>query len=149
MTTTQIEKQATQRARYYKQEITELERPLKSEEDILATKYVQISVASENCYKSFNDLQMTIAVMKNKTSQTKFQVDCYHNTYDFLAFVQNEIDTDFCIDLLKESEPFRRLFNHYSKYCTEIEKKYDIELHSEKLLRVNSDFMRVVKDLTQ
>ncbi|OGW83325.1 MAG: hypothetical protein A3C47_00380 [Omnitrophica bacterium RIFCSPHIGHO2_02_FULL_51_18] len=133
----------------YKKGIEHLEEPLRNwEEDFSATKYVAVSVAAEKCYVSFNDLQIGIVSLKDDEQRKKHHLLCYKSTYDFLAFVENDVDTDFCLDVLRESEPFRRLFSHYSKYCADVERKYDIETESEKALKSNPEFLRLIQEYT-
>jgi hypothetical protein len=132
----------------YKKQIEGLELPFRTaiEPDFVAPKYIQISDASEQCYHSFNKLNMSIAKLESKDEQKVLHLECYKNTYGLLRFIENEVDTEFCLDILRESEPFRRLFNHFSRWCTEVERKYDIELESEKSLRRNQEFLKIVKE---
>ena len=114
----------------YKQDIAQLERVVKSwEEDF---KIKQVSKLADSCYDAFNDLQMVFAKIQDAEEKMKFVRQCYQGTYQFLAFVENKADIDLCVLLMNKSESFSKLIKHYSKYCSDIENKYSIEIASEK-----------------
>ena len=118
----------------YKTDIKLLEKYVKKWEKEILLK--EISKVAQNCYDIFNTLQMDIAKLKVPKEREKYDIMCYKETYGFLAFVENEINTDVYCLLANNVKPFTCLVKHYSKYCSKIEKKYDIELCSEKTLRI-------------
>ncbi len=115
-----IEK-AKKRVRDYKEEIKEFKQHVR--------KYVENSIqeidnSSKDCYDAFNDLQMTITKINDATKKEDCQEKCYQATYKLLSYIENDLDEDFCIVLLKDAKNFARAYEHYSKYCTKMEKQY-------------------------
>jgi hypothetical protein len=123
------------KAEEYKKDIRTLEQSMKEWREARVRK---ISEAADNCYDAFNDFQMALTKLKSKNDHKndydKYQLLCYRETYEFLEFVENKVRPDWCTFLLNASASFSRLIEHYSKYCTETEKKYDIKLNSEREL---------------
>ena len=120
----------------YKADIEKLEQLVKKwEEEIRINK---ISKIADACYEAFNNLQMAIAKIKDSDEKKKYELSCYKETYNFLVFVENDVDSDLCVLLMNKSEPFARLIQHYNSYCSKTENKYNIELTVEKKLRNQS-----------
>jgi len=125
---------ATLKSRFdeYKTEIETLEETVKKwKEEAIA----DIGRLSQDCYDSFNNLQMTIAKFKDLEQKERHEKTQYRETYDFLVFVENKMNTDLYVLLVNNILPFNRLIRHYKKYCFTIEAKYDIELSSERELQ--------------
>ena len=119
----------------YKQDIAQLEKVVKEwEEDF---KIKEVSKLADACYDAFNNLQMAVAKIQDEAEKKKFDLQCYQGTYQFLAFVENKADIDLCVLIMNKSDEFSKLIKHYSKYCSDIESKYSIELDSEKNFRVS------------
>ena len=115
----------------YKQDNAELERIVRQwEEDF---KIKEVSKLAGACYEAFNNLQMSVSKIRDTEEKKKYDLQCYQGTYQFLVFVENKADTDLCVLLMNKSEPFSNLITHYSKYCSDMERKYGIELDSEKI----------------
>jgi len=114
----------------YKQDIAHLEKVVKEWE--VDFKIKEVSKLADSCYDAFNNLQMALAKIQDAEEKVKFVRQCYQGTYQFLAFVENKADVDLCVLLMNKSESFSKLIKHYSKYCSDIENKYSIELGSEK-----------------
>ncbi len=121
----------------YKQDIARLEKIVKEWEVEFRIK--DISKRAEACYEAFNDLQMALAKIADPKEKEKFDRQCYKNTYQFLEFIENQVDVDFCVLLMNKAKPFSNLIVHYSKYCSGMEKKYNIELDSERKLGISCD----------
>jgi len=117
----------------YRNEVNELENKVK---DWKESCFSQISDLAEECYNGFNEVQMNISKLSNNKKE-KYQLASYKNAYNFLVFIETRVNIDFCTFLINNSVPFHRLIEHYSKYCTKIEKQYNIELESEKRLSSN------------
>ena len=81
---------------------------------------------------------MAITAIKDLVEKKKYELNCYKATYNFLVFIENDVDPDLCVLLMNKSEPFARLIQHYNSYCSKTESKYDIELAVEKKLRNES-----------
>ena len=114
----------------YKQDIAELERIVKQwAEDF---KIKEVSKLASACYEAFNNLQMSLSKVNDLEEKKKYDMQCYKETYQFLVFVENKADIDLCVLLMNKSESFSNLITHYSKYCSNMEQKYKIELGSEK-----------------
>ena len=119
----------------YKHDIAQLERIVKQWEEEFKIK--QISRLADACYGAFNNLQMSIAKIQDTDQKKKHDLDCYNGTYQFLVFVETKVDTDFCVLLMNKCKSFSNLITHYSKYCSDMENKYNIELNSEKIFQVS------------
>ena len=119
----------------YKQDNAELERIVKQWE--VEFKIKQVSKLSNACYEAFNNLQMSLSKIYDLEEKKKYDLQCYKGTYQFLVFVENKADTDLCVLLMNKSESFSNLITHYSKYCSDMEHKYGIELDSEKIFEVS------------
>ena len=119
----------------YKQDIAQLEKIVKQWEEEFKIK--KISKLADVCYEAFNNLQMSLSKIHNAEQKKKYDLQCYNGTYQFLVFVENKVDTDFCVLLMNRSEPFSNLITHYSKYCSDMERKYLIALDSEKIFEVS------------
>lgn len=118
----------------YKQDIAKLEKVVKQWE--VEIRIQEISKLANTCYEAFNNLQMSVSKIDDAEQQKKYAVECYNNTYQFLVFFENEIGADFCVLLMNNSKSFANLIAHYSKYCSNMERKYPIELGSEKAFGV-------------
>ena len=70
---------------------------------------------------------MSIVKIKDQVIKQEIDLDCYEETYKFLTFIENDLDTDFCVLLINKSKEFSKLIKQYSKYCTKTENKYGIE----------------------
>ena len=114
----------------YKQDIAELERIVKQWE--VDFKIKEVSKLADACYEAFNNLQMSLSKIHDPEEKKKYDLQCYRDTYQFLVFVENKADTDLCVLLMNKSGSFSRLVTHYSEYCSCIERKYEIELDSER-----------------
>ena len=123
------------KAKEYKADIEKLEQIVKKWEEEIHIK--KISHLAEACYEAFNDLQMAISKIEDQSDRKKYELDCYKKTYNFLVFVENDVDPDLCVLLMNKSEAFSKLIKHYNLYCSKIEVKYDLELEVEKKLRDN------------
>ncbi len=121
MTTVQIKS----KVKAYKVDIIKLEKLVKKWEEDFRIK--KVSQLSKDCYGAFTDLQMTITKIKDLIKKQQIDLDCYEETYKFLTFVENDLDTDFCVLLVNKSKEFSNLIKQYSKYCTKTESKYAIE----------------------
>jgi len=121
------------KVREYKNDIIKLELSLKNFKQACLDK---VSELAENCYDAFNDMQMTLAKMKKEDPETydKIQKDSYKRAYDLLVFFETKINTDFYVYIINNSTQFNKLIQHYSKYCSRMEKEYNILLESEKEL---------------
>lgn len=127
-----ITREIETRTKEYKVDIGKLEDLVKQSEDVRIKK---ISELADDCYKTFNDLQMSIAKIDDSDKKQEYDLKCYEETYNFLVFIENKVDPDFYVYISIKSKSFSDLISHYSLYCTRIEEKHDIELESEKLLR--------------
>ncbi len=122
------------KAKEYKTDIKTLENSVKKWSRELFLD--EIGKASRECYNVFNELQMNIAkIKKDKAQKEKYDMRCYKETYNFLAFLENDTNPDLYVLLVNNVKPFGILLKHYSKYCSIMEAKYNIELDSEKSLR--------------
>ena len=100
-------------------------------------KLKTISQTMERLFDNFNELQMNISCIANIEQLKKYELNCHEVTYDFLCFVENEVNPDFYIFLTNKIASFSKVVKHLSLYCTKIEKKYNIELYSEKLFETS------------
>ena len=123
------------KAKEYKADIEKLEQIVKKWEEEIRIK--KISHLAEACYGAFNDLQMAISKIEDQSERGKYELDCYKKTYNFLVFVESDVDPDLCVLLMNKSESFSKLIKQYNLYCSKIEVKYDLELEVEKKLRDN------------
>ena len=127
----------------YKQDNAELERIVKQWE--VDFKIKEVSKLADACYEAFNNLQMTLSKIHDPEEKKKYDLQCYQGTYQFLVFVENKADTDLCVLLMNKSGSFSNLITHYSKYCSDMEHKYGIELDSEKIFEASHPITPRVK----
>jgi len=130
-----IKEEITQKTEDFKLDVRQLQLVIcRWEEDI---RLKEINALSKDCLNLFHDLQMTI-VKKFKGSKRlkkQYHMEYYHVAYDFLAFLENNVDADVCVMVVNKAKSFAKLINAYSQYCNNMEEKYNIELESEKLLK--------------
>lgn len=128
----------------YKLEVRSLEQSVHYSED---AKVRQVSLAAEKCMDTFNDLQMSIVKIRvsDPDRYKKYQRLCYDTTCEFISFVENKVDLHYCTLLLNKSRPFADLINHYSMYCTKIEKEFSIKLAAEETWGNNIKAMETIK----
>ena len=116
-----VAERVRERVKNYKEEIRDFKEHIR--------KYIENSIreideSSEACYNTFNNLQMSIAEIKDPEMKEDYQNRCYQATYKLLSYIENDMDEDFCIVLFKDAKNFSKAFEHYSKYCTKMEKQY-------------------------
>ena len=80
---------------------------------------------------------MSLSKIHDLEDKKKYDLQCYHGTYQFLVFVETKVDTDLCVLLMNKCKSFSNLITHYSKYCSNMEHKYGIGLDSEKIFEVS------------
>jgi len=140
--TATIERQLKSKTEEFKSDIIELENNVKRWQEACAN---DVSENAEKCYEAFNDLQMAITKIDDPTAKIKHQHACYRSTYNFLVFIENKVNPDFFVFLINNAKPFSRLVEHYHKYCTKIEKEFDIELDTEKSIKSNTELFTKIK----
>lgn len=102
-------------------------------------KLKTISTVMQKLFTVFNDVQMSISKISDSELKRKSELNCYNATYDFLCFVENDVDSDFYIYITNKVSEFSKVIRRCSQYCAKIEKKHNIELYSEKLFGVSSN----------
>ncbi len=137
------ERAVKSKVREFKIDVEQLEKDVKRWEQEIRIR--KIGESSEHCYEAFNELQMSLAKLKDLKARDKFQLDCYKETYNFLAFCENDVNVDFYVLILNNCPPFARLIEHYSNYCANAERQYGIELDSEKKIRVDQNLLEKVR----
>ncbi|MCK5179611.1 MAG: hypothetical protein KAR32_08785 [Candidatus Omnitrophica bacterium] len=131
MTVATIDKKITK----YSTDVERIEEHVKKWEEDFRLK--TISSNMQKLLDTFNDLQMAISNISDSEIKQGFEINCYNVTYDFLRFTENDVDSDFYIYITNRVSEFSKVIKSFSQYCTKIEKKYDIELYSEKLFDVS------------
>lgn len=122
------------RAQKCREEIKGLEQTVKKDWKEVCLQ--EVSDAAEDLYNTFNDLQMNMAKLETE-KRDAYQMGFYKCAYGFLVIIESKVNVDFCTFLMNNSPQFRKLFEHFSKYCTRIERQHNIKLDSEKVLSSN------------
>ncbi|MFA5272304.1 MAG: hypothetical protein WC412_08245 [Candidatus Omnitrophota bacterium] len=122
------------KAQKCKEEIKGLEQIVKKDWKEVCLQ--EVSVAAEDLYNTFNEFQMNMAKLEKQKKDT-YQMGLYKCAYGFLVIIENKVNVDFCTFLMNNSLQFRKLVEHFSKYCTKIERQHNITLNSERVLSSN------------
>ena len=140
-----IEQRVKNEVKEFKADVDQLEEYVKRWEQEFRLK--EIGKASEKCYEAFNDLQMSLSKLSDKTFRNKFQLSCYEDTKKFLSYFESEANEDVIVLLFNHCKPFAQLFTHCSDYCSKIEKEYNIQLDSEETIKANQELAQRLKSL--
>ena len=142
---TTIEQRTKNKVKEFRADVDQLEEYVKRWEQDIRLK--EIGRASEKCYEAFNDLQMNLSKLVDKTFGDRIQLSCYEDTRKFLSYFESEANEDVVVLLFNHCKPFTQLFTHCSDYCSKIEREYNIPLDSEEAIKANKELTQHLKSL--
>ncbi len=82
---------------------------------------------SEKCYKSFVDLQMSIASLTDERESGKHQKECFKITEGLISFFDCHVKTEDLNYIYKHeiTKAFTHLWDYLHQYCANMTAKYD------------------------